>query len=83
MQSPGLAVPRKDERITIPLDKETLERLQTLADVDGRPTGQLAASLVKAAIELLDKHDFYLIQGKLRRAELIENYDIKDSEASR
>lgn len=67
MQNSVTEVPRKDERITVPFDRETLSRVEEMAGQDERPVARQITILVKAAIELMDDQGFKLVEGKLRK----------------
>jgi predicted DNA-binding protein len=69
-QAPDL--PRKQQRIPIPLPQESIDRLEGLADQDGRPTANMGSMLIQAAIELIDQQGFSLVQGKLRKVAVVE-----------
>lgn len=71
-------LPRKNPRIQIAIPQEVLERLEALADGDGRPVGNLGAMLVQAAIELIDAQGYTLVKGKLRRVAVIKDEDDGD-----
>lgn len=60
-------LPRKDERISVPFDAETYERLDQMANQEERPIARQVTLLVKAAIELIDEQGFRLVEGKLRK----------------
>jgi hypothetical protein len=67
MQNSVSEVPRKDERLTVAFDKETLDRVAEMASQDERPTARQVLLLVRAAIELIDEQGFKLVEGKLRK----------------
>lgn len=67
MQNSVSDVPRKDERLTVPFDRETLDRVEEMASQEERPTARQVTLLVKAAIELIDEQGFKLVEGKLRK----------------
>lgn len=67
MQNSVSDVPRKDERVTVPFDRETLDRVEEMASQEERPTARQVTLLVKAAIELIDEQGFKLVEGKLRK----------------
>ena len=70
-------LPRKDERISVPLDGETYERLEQMANQEERPIARQVTLLVKAALELVDDQGFRLVEGKLRKISF-EDLDTKD-----
>jgi hypothetical protein len=78
MQNSVSEVPRKDERMTVPFEREVLDRLEEMARQEERPTARQVTLLVKAAIELIDEQGFRLVSGKLRK--VTEHLD--DDEAS-
>jgi len=67
MQNLVSEVPRKDERVTVPFDRETLDRVEKMASQEERPTARQITLLVKAAIELIDDQGFKVVGGKLRK----------------
>lgn len=71
-------LPRKDERISVPFDTETYERLEQMADQEERPIARQVTLLVKAAFELIDEQGFRLVEGKLRKISF-EELETKDS----
>ncbi|NJP11101.1 MAG: hypothetical protein HC866_17855 [Leptolyngbyaceae cyanobacterium RU_5_1] len=66
-------LPRKQPRIPIPLPQQTMDRLDELADKDGRPSSNMGSMLIQAAIELIDEQGFRLVGGKLRRMKEVED----------
>ncbi|MBD2462279.1 hypothetical protein H6G89_14620 [Oscillatoria sp. FACHB-1407] len=79
MQDLAVDVARKDERVTVPFDRETLERVEAMADQEERPVARQITLLVKAALELIDHQGFKLVDGKLRKVS-IESVDIDSEE---
>ena len=71
-------LPRKDERISVPCDAETYERLEQMANQEERPIARQVTLLVKAAFELIDEQGFRLVEGKLRKISF-EELETKDS----
>lgn len=71
-------LPRKDERISVPFDAETYERLEQMANQEERPIARQVTLLVKAAFELIDEQGFRLVEGKLRKISF-EELETKDS----
>jgi len=67
MQNSIAEVARKDERVTVPFDRETLDRLGVMAEQDERPVARQITVLVKAAMELIEEQGFRLVDGKLRK----------------
>jgi hypothetical protein len=72
-------LPRKDDRISVPLDGDTLEKLEAMAAKDERPVARQAVALIKAAIELIEEHGFRLVEGKLRRVSIEETEELRNS----
>lgn len=66
-QNQAIELPRKNPRIQIAVPQEVLDRLENLADEDGRPVGNMGAMFIQAAIELIDEQGFRLVGGKLRK----------------
>jgi len=79
MQNLTTDVARKDERVTVPFDRETLERVEAMANQEERPVARQITLLVKAALELIDQQGFKLVDGKLRRVS-IESADVEGEE---
>jgi predicted DNA-binding protein len=69
-------LPRKQPRVHTPLPDEVMQRLEALAEVDARPVANMASLLIQAAIELMDKQGFRLVEGKLRKI-AIEGTDVE------
>lgn len=65
MKNSMIEVPRKDERVTVPFDSETLRRVEELAKVQERPVSRQVLLLVKAALALMDEQGYKLVDGKL------------------
>lgn len=83
MQDSDKPVPRKDERLSVPFDKEVLDRIKSLAEQEERPAAKQVALLVKAALELMDEQGYQLIGGKLRQLPLpLEGEPRSQSESS-
>lgn len=68
---------RKDERVSVPFDPETYDRIEKMAEIEDRPVARQISLLVKAALELVDEQGFHLINGKLRRG-TFEELDTDD-----
>lgn len=60
-------LPRKDDRLSVPFDGDTLEKLEAMAVKDERPVARQAVVLVRAAIELLEKQGYSMVDGNLRK----------------
>ncbi|MEP0913082.1 hypothetical protein NDI45_19405 [Leptolyngbya sp. GB1-A1] len=79
MQNVTTDVARKDERVTVPFDRETLERVEAMANQEERPVARQITLLVKAALELIDQQGFKLVDGKLRKVS-IESTEVDGEE---
>ncbi|GAB4381153.1 MAG: hypothetical protein Kow00121_38940 [Elainellaceae cyanobacterium] len=77
MQDSVTDVARKDERVTVPFDRETLNRVEAMADQEERPVARQVTLLVKAALELIDEQGFKLVDGRLRKVS-VEPLDIAE-----
>lgn len=70
MQNITTDVPRKDERVTVPFDRETLNRIEEMANQEERPVARQILLLTKAALELVEQQGFKLVDGKLRKVSI-------------
>lgn len=50
-------MPGKEEKVNVPLDPETKNRLQARADANGRAMGRKAAQIIKAELGTLPQQE--------------------------